>query len=114
MTQVKQKTRIFAGKHIKLNTVTEVLTLKATTSLSARLLVIARSSGENVDLDEVIGMHEFSYMSKVIMALDGSIHPSTDKSIVIKLLEDLVVDDIYIILVRSLPSLKNDWRRVLW
>ena len=40
------------------------------------MLVIARSSRENVDLEEVIGMHEFSYMSKVIMAPDGSIHPS--------------------------------------
>ena len=38
-------------------------------------------------------MHEFAYTNKVLMALDGSIHPSTDKSIVIKLLEDLVVNE---------------------
>ena len=70
-----------------------MLTLKATTSLFARLLVIARSSRESVDLEEVIGMHEFAYTNKVLMAPDGSIHPSTDKSIVIKLLEDLVVNE---------------------
>ena len=38
MTKVKQKTWMSAGKDIKLNTGTEVLTLKATTSLFARLL----------------------------------------------------------------------------
>ena len=94
MTNVKQMTRMSAGKYIKLNTGTEVLTLKATTSLFAPLLVIARSSRENVDPEEVIGMHEFSYMSKVITAPDGSMHPSTDNSIVTKALEYLVVNDI--------------------
>ena len=83
-----------AGKYIKLNPGTEALTLKATTSLFVRLLVVARSSRENVDPEEVIGMHEFSYMTKVIMAPDGSMHPSTDKSLVIKLREYLVVNDI--------------------
>ena len=93
MTKVKQKTWMSAGKDITLNTWTEVLTLKATTSLFVRLLVIARSSRESVDLEEVIGRHEFAYTNKVLMAPDGSIHPSTDKSIVIKLLEDLVVNE---------------------
>ena len=66
-----------------------MLTLNATISLFDRLLVIGRSSRENVDLEEVIGMHEFSYM-----ALDGSIHTSTDNSIVTQLLEYLIVNDI--------------------
>ena len=48
------------------------------------------------------------------MAPDASIHPSTDKSTVTTLLEDLIVNDTYIILLRSLPSLKKDQRRVLW
>ena len=48
MTKVKQKTRISAGKYIQLNTGTEVLTLKATTSLFARLLVIVPSFRECV------------------------------------------------------------------
>ena len=51
MTKVMQKTWMSAGKDIKLNTGTEVLTLKATTSLFVRLLVIARSSRESVDRD---------------------------------------------------------------
>ena len=88
MTEVEQKTWMSAaGKYIKLNTgAAGVLPLKATTSLFARLLVTARSSRENVDLEEVIRMHEFAYTNKVIMAPDGSIHPSTDNSIVINLL----------------------------
>ena len=93
MTKVKQKTWMSAGKDIKLNTGTEVRTLKATTSLFARRLVIARSSRESVDLEEVIGKHEFAYTNTVLMAPDGSIHPSTDKSIVIEILEDLVVNE---------------------
>ena len=84
---------MYVGKDIKLNTGIEVLTLKATTSLFARLLVIARSSRESVDLEEVVGMHEYAYTNKVLMAPDGSVYPSTDKSIVIKLLEDLVVTE---------------------
>ena len=46
MTKVKQKKWMSAGKDIKLGTGTNVLTSKATTSLFARLLVIARSSRE--------------------------------------------------------------------
>ena len=30
-------------------------------------------------------MHEFAYTNKVLMATDGSIHPSADNSIVVKL-----------------------------
>ena len=48
------------------------------------------------------------------MAPDGSIHPSTDTIILVKLLEDVVVNDIYITLLRNISSLKKDRRRVLW
>ena len=118
MTNVMQKTRASAGQDTTLNTRAVALTLKATTSLFVRLLVIARSSRENVDMEEMIGVHECSYMSKAIMAPDRSIHPSTDISIMIKLLDDLAVTIyiyiyIYIILRCSLPSLKKDLRRVL-
>ena len=61
--------------------------MKATTSLFATLLVIARSSRESVNLEDVIGMHEFVYTDKVLVAPGGYVHPSTDKSILIKLLE---------------------------
>ena len=46
MTRVKKKTRMSAGQDIRSNTGTDVLTLKAITSLYARLLGIARSSRE--------------------------------------------------------------------
>ena len=46
MTKVKQKTWMSAGKYIQLNIGTDVLTSRATTSLFARMLVIARSSRE--------------------------------------------------------------------
>ena len=93
MTKVKQKTWTSAAKDLKLNIGSEILTLKVTTSLFARLLVIARSSRDSVNLEEVIGMHEFAYTNRVLMAPDGSIHPTMDKSTVIKLLEDLVAND---------------------
>ena len=64
-----------AGKYIKLNIGTEVLTLKATVPIFARLLVIDRSSRENVDLEEVIGMHAFAYTNKVLMSPDGYYSP---------------------------------------
>ena len=48
MTKVKQKTWMSTGKYIQLNTGTDVLALKATTSLVARMLVIARSFREFV------------------------------------------------------------------
>ncbi|KAK2164230.1 hypothetical protein LSH36_67g02045 [Paralvinella palmiformis] len=93
MAKVKQKTWMSTAKDMKLNTGSEVSTLKATTSLFVRLLVIARSSQESVDLEQVIRMHDFVYTNKVLMAPDGSIHPTTNKSTVIKLLEDLVTND---------------------
>ena len=66
-----------AGKDITLNIVTEVLTLKATTSFFARLVVIDRSSQENVDLEEGIGIYDFAYTNTVLLPPDGSIHSST-------------------------------------
>ena len=60
MTKVKQSKWMSAGKYFKLNTGTAVVTLKATTSLFARLLVIDLLSRQTVDLEEVIGMHEFT------------------------------------------------------
>ena len=53
MTKVKQKTRRSAGKVIQLNTRTEVLTLKTTASLFARLLVIVyHTSAQSTELEE--------------------------------------------------------------
>ncbi|CAM1154327.1 Uncharacterised protein r2_g4274 [Pycnogonum litorale] len=58
------------------------------------MLIIARSSRDVVDLEEVIGTHEFSYTNRVLMKPDGSVHPTTDSSrAVIHLLENLVQSD---------------------
>ena len=67
MTKVKQKTWMSTGKYIQLYTGTEMLPLKATTSLFARLLVIARSFREGVSgrSEEVIAMHECETMTGV-------------------------------------------------
>jgi len=57
------------------------------------MLVIARSARDDIDLEEVIGTHEFAYTNRVLMRPDGSIHPTTDKSTVIHMLEDMVKAD---------------------
>src|SRR6218665_1836511 len=90
MTKVKQLTWSSSAKDIRLKAGYEVLTLKATSSLFARMLVIARSAREDIDLEDVIGTHEFSCTNRVLMGPDGSIHPTTDKSTVIHLLENMV------------------------
>ena len=67
----------------------EVLTLKATNSLFARLLIIARSARDTVNLQEVIGTHEFSSSNRTLMTVNGSVHPTQDKSKIRQLLEEL-------------------------
>ena len=52
-----------SANEMKLKAVSEVLTMWATSSLFARMLVIARSSREELDLEEVIGTHDFAYAS---------------------------------------------------
>jgi hypothetical protein len=70
MTKVKLLTWNASAKNIQLEVGSQVLTLKATTSLFARLLVIARSTHQNVDLEKVTGVHEFTYTSRVLMEPD--------------------------------------------
>ena len=82
-----------AAKDMKVKIGSDVLIVKATTSLFARLLLIARSDRENVDLEEVIGQHEFANTNRHLMQPDGSIYPTNDKSNVIQLLKDLFHSD---------------------
>ena len=93
LTNDKQKTRTSAAKDISLNIGSEVLTLKATISFFDRLLVIVRPSRESVNLEEVIGMHEFVYSNKFLRGSEWFYHHTTDKSAVIKLVEDLVANE---------------------
>ncbi|KAI0217681.1 hypothetical protein LSAT2_030579, partial [Lamellibrachia satsuma] len=54
------------------------------------MLVIARSSRDDIDLEEVIGLREFDYTNRVLMKPDGYIPHTSDKNIIIHLLEDFV------------------------
>ena len=45
----------------------EVTTLKATCSLSARMLLVASSSRDDINLEEVIGTYEFSHTNGTLM-----------------------------------------------
>ena len=94
MTKVKLMSWTTSAKEINLKAGSQVLTLKATSSLFARMLVIARSSREEIDLEEVIGTHEFAYTNRVLMQPDGSVHPTTDKSTTIHLLGDMPQTDV--------------------
>lgn len=93
MTKVKLLSWSATAKEIKLKAGSQVITLKATSSLFARMLVIARSSRDDINLEEVIGTHEFVYINRLLMQPDGAIHPTTDKSMVIHLLENLLEPD---------------------
>ena len=78
-------------KVLKLQAKSEVLTIRASAGLMSRLLIIARSSRQ-IDLEDVIGNYEFSVSNRVLMKLDGSVHPTVDKSKVIALIEKLSTD----------------------
>ena len=93
MTKVKLLNWTSAGKEIKVKTGSDEHTLKASSSLFARLLIVARSSREDINLEEVIELHEFDSTNRVLMKPDGSLHPTTDKSKVIHLLESLVQNE---------------------
>lgn len=90
MTKCKLLSWNFSTKEIKLQAKSEVLTLRAMpcTGLMSILLIIARSFRE-VDMEEVIGNYEFSTTNRILIKPDGSIHPTTDKSSIITVLEDL-------------------------
>ena len=88
MTKCKPLLWNSSTKEIKLQAQSEVLTLRATTGLMSRLLIVARSSRE-VDLEEVIGKYEFSTTNRTLMKPTGCVHPTLDKSQVITVLENL-------------------------
>lgn len=90
MTKLKFLSWNSCEKEIKVKTGKEILTLKATATLFARLLVIARSARETVDLEEVISVHELSSTNRTLLRPDGQLHQTADKSKVIGLLEGLI------------------------
>jgi len=93
MTKVKLLSWNATAKEVKLKSGSVVQILKATSSLFARMLVIARSSREDNDLETVIGTHEFAYTNRMLLQPDGSTYPTTDKNTVIHMFESLVKID---------------------
>ena len=89
MTKLKVATWDSGTKNVEMKFGSEVLTLKATNSLFARLLIIARSARDAVNLEEVIGIHEFASRNCALMTTDGSVHPTQDKSQIRQLIEEL-------------------------
>ena len=81
MSKVKLLNRNTSSKEIKVQASTNVMTLKASTSLFARMLVVARSSRADINTKHVIGTHEFG----ALMQADGTLHPINDKGSVIHL-----------------------------
>ena len=79
-------------KIIKLKGSSGHVEMKATNSLFARMLIIAKSNRQ-IDLEDVISNHEFTQINTILMNSDGSLIPSTDKSDLIHILEGLVVPD---------------------
>ena len=77
-------------KPLKTNTALEHVSLRASNSLMARLLVITRSSRE-LDVREVIGTYELSNTNQQLMTGDGRLHPCQDKAQLMHQLENLVV-----------------------
>jgi len=89
MAKLKYLTWKDGCNNIKLKSSSEVVSLKATNSLFVRLLIVAKSS-RFVNLNEIVGMHEFVEYNAILMTADGSLLAPTAKSALIHELEDLI------------------------
>ena len=78
-----------ATRLVRGNTGSTEMNLKASSTMMAHLLVIARSS-RDIDLKYVIGKHEFSATNRMLMTPEGKLHPCCDKAQLIHKLTDLV------------------------
>jgi hypothetical protein len=92
MTKVKFLNWEDACKTIKLKDNAGQVALKATNSLFARMLMIAKSNRQ-IDLEDVVSNHEFTAINPTLMNSDGSLIPCTGKSELIHILEGLVAHD---------------------
>ena len=88
MSKLKYLTWKDGCKTVNLKAESEVVSLKATNSLFVRLLLIAKSSRE-LDLEGIVGKHEFASCNATLMKPDGSLLPSNNKSILIHELEHM-------------------------
>jgi len=92
MTKSKYISWESSSRKMQIKSKIGMLSLRATTSTMARLLIIARSM-RGVDLQDVIGQYEFTTVNQTVMEPDGSVHPTHDKSDIMHMLEDLVTPD---------------------
>ena len=88
MTRVKRHNWTDGHKSINVKAGGKEVCVKAASSLFSRLLMVARSSCDEVDLKEAIGVHEFSITNQMLMTADG--RPSKDKFQLMKHLEGLL------------------------
>ena len=88
MTKIKYLNWVDACKTIKLKSNHEQFELKATNSLFARMLMIAKSSRQ-IDLQQVVENYEFTAINTCLLNIDGSLIPCTNKSELIHVLEGL-------------------------
>ena len=71
MTKMKNQRWSDSCKEVKVKVGAQDVCIKAANSLFAHLLIVARSSCEEVDLKEAIGTHEFSMINQMLMSVDG-------------------------------------------
>jgi hypothetical protein len=93
MTKVKVEGWSSVTKSVKTKLSSMEITIKASSSMMAHLLVITRSS-RDIDLKHVIGKYEFSTINHMLMTADGKLHPCLDKAQLIhKMTNQLQLDD---------------------
>ena len=80
MTKLKRHNWTDGKKSLNVNNGGKEVVVKAANTLFSRLLIVARSSREEVDLKEAIGVYGFSMTNQMLMTADGRLHPSKDKS----------------------------------
>ena len=73
-------------KVVKTKVGTDQILLKESNLSIARLLMITRST-RDIDIEEIIGVYEFSPINRMIMSSDCRIHPCIDKAQLINILE---------------------------
>ena len=77
-----------ARKTVKHKLADQVVELKDDRALFARMLIVARSRLE-INVKEAIGRYEFTALPRALFAMTGQLLPSTDKSKLMSILEEL-------------------------
>jgi len=88
MKKVQLKMWKRARRSMKHKLAGEVVELRYDRSLFARMLIVARSRPE-INLKEGIGQHEFTCLLRTLFTVSGELLPSTDKSKLMAILEEL-------------------------